>query len=86
MISKIRLSEQTLQELESEKAIYSKLYYYFLFFVLGSSVRVLKAAGFKRFSVCPCWSPILLKLQNSIAGAFQYIFKKIQKMFSTEQQ
>ena len=48
-----------------------------MFFVLGSSVRVLKAAAFKRFSVRPCWSPILLKLQNSIAGVFLCIFKKI---------
>ena len=44
---------------------------------MGSSVRVLKAAAFKRFSVRPCWSPILLKLQNSIAGVFKCIFNKI---------
>ena len=31
------------------------------------------------FSVRSCWSPILLKLQNSIAGVFQCIFKKISK-------
>ena len=48
-----------------------------MFFVLESSVPVLKAAAFKRFSVRPCWSPILLKLQNSIAGVSQCIFKKI---------
>ena len=48
-----------------------------MFFVVGSSVRVLKAAAFKRFSVRPCWSPILLKFQNSIAGIFQCIFNKI---------
>ena len=46
---------------------------------MGSSVRVLKAAAFKRFSVRPCWSPILLKLQNSIAGVFQCIFNKISE-------
>ena len=50
-----------------------------MFFVVGSSVRVLKAAAFKRFSVRPCWSPILLKLQNSIAGVFQCIFNKISE-------
>ena len=49
-----------------------------MFFVVGSSVRVLKAAAFKRFSVRPCWSPILLKLQNSIAGVFQI---KLQNTF-----
>ena len=48
--------------------------------VVGSSVRVLKVAAFKRFSVRPCWSPILLKLQNSdISGVFQCIFKKISE-------
>ena len=46
---------------------------------MGNSVRVLKAAVFKRFSVRPCWSPILLKLQNSIAGVFQCIFNKISE-------
>ena len=46
---------------------------------MGSSVRVLKAAAFKKFSVRPCWSPILLKLQNSIAGVFQCIFNKISE-------
>ena len=45
--------------------------------MVGSSVRVLKAAAFKRFSVRPCWSTILLKLQNSIAGVFKCIFNKI---------
>ena len=50
-----------------------------MFYVLGSSVRVLKAAAFKRFYVRPCWSPILLKLQNSIAGVFLCIFKKISE-------
>ena len=50
-----------------------------MFFVVGSSVRVLKAAAFKRFSVRPCWSPILLKLQNSIAGVFQCLFNKISE-------
>ena len=50
-----------------------------MFFVVGSSVRVLKAAAFKRFSVRSCWSPILLKLQNSIAGVFQCIFNKISE-------
>ena len=49
-----------------------------MFFVLRSSVQVLKAAAFKRFSVRPCWSPILLKLQNSIAGVFQI---KLQNTF-----
>ena len=52
-----------------------------MFLVLGSSVQVLKAAAFKRFSECPCWSPILPKLQNSIAGVFQCIFKKISERF-----
>ena len=52
-----------------------------MFFILWSSVRVLKAAAFKRFSVSPCWSPILLKLQNSIAGIFQCIFNKISGHF-----
>ena len=47
--------------------------------VLGSSVRVLKAAALKWFSVRPSWSSILLKLQNSIAGVFQCIFKKISE-------
>ena len=50
-----------------------------MFFVLGSSAQVLKAAVFKRFSVCSCWSPIFLKFQNSIAGVFQCIFKKISE-------
>ena len=51
-----------------------------MFVLLGSSVRVLKATTFKRFSVRPCWSPILLKLQNSdISGVFQCIFKKISE-------
>ena len=50
-----------------------------MFFVLGSLVRVLKATAFKRFSVRPCWSPILPKFQNSIAGVFQCIFKKISE-------
>ena len=35
--------------------------------------------AFKRFSVRACWSPILLKLQNSIAGVFQCIFNKISE-------
>ena len=48
-----------------------------MFYVVGSSVRVLKAAAFKRFSVSPCWNHILLKLQNSIASVFQCIFHKI---------
>ena len=48
-------------------------------FVVGNSVQVLKAAAFKRFSVCPCWSPILLRLQNSIAGVFQCVFNKISE-------
>ena len=43
------------------------------------SVRVLKATAFKRFSVRTCWSPILPKLQNAIAGIFQCIFKKISE-------
>ena len=46
---------------------------------MGSSVRVIKAAAFKTFSVRPCWTPILLKLQNSIAGVFQCIFNKISE-------
>ena len=46
---------------------------------MGSSVQVLKAVTFKRFSGHPCWSPILLKLQNSIAGVFQCIFNKISE-------
>ena len=50
-----------------------------MFFVRGSSVQILKAATLKRFSVCPCWSPILLKLQNSIGGVFQCIFNKISE-------
>ena len=50
-----------------------------MFFVAGSSVRVLKAATFKRFSVRPYWSPIVLKLQNFIAGVFQCIFNKISE-------
>ena len=50
-----------------------------MFFVVGSSVRVLKAAAFKRFSVHPCWSPILRRLQNCIAGLFQCIFNKISE-------
>ena len=50
-----------------------------MFSVLGSSAQVLKAAVFKRFSVCSCWSPIFLKFQNSIAGVFQCIFKKISE-------
>ena len=50
-----------------------------MFFVVGSSVRVIKAAAFKMFSVCPCWTPILLKLQNSIARVFQCIFNKISE-------
>ena len=50
-----------------------------MFFVAGSSVRVIKAAAFKAFSVRPCWTPILLKLQNSIAGVFQCIFNKISE-------
>ena len=50
-----------------------------MFVLLGSSVWVLKATTFKRFSVRPCWSPILLKLQNSIAGVFQCIFNKISE-------
>ena len=50
-----------------------------MFFVVGSSVRVIKAAVFKRFSLRPCWSPILLKLQNSIAGVFQCVFNKISE-------
>ena len=50
-----------------------------MFFVVGNSVRVPKTAAFKRSSVCPCWSPILLKLQNSIAGVFQCIFNKISE-------
>ena len=54
-------------------------------FVLGNSVRVLKVAV-KKFSVRPCWSPILLKLQNSTAGVFQWVLKKILEHFSTEQQ
>ena len=45
-------------------------------FVLGNSVRVLKVAV-KKFSVRPCWIPILLKLQNSTAGVFQWDLKKI---------
>ena len=80
VISKIWASEQTLQKMDSEKAIYGKLYYHFNNFCsLASSVRVPKAATFKRFSVRPCWSPILLKLQNSIAGVFQCIFNKISE-------
>ena len=50
-----------------------------MFFVVGSSVRVLKAATFKRFSVRSCWSPILLKLQNSIVVVFRCIFNKISE-------
>ena len=50
-----------------------------MFFVVENSVWVLKAANFIRFSVCPCWSPILLRLQNSIAGVFQCIFNKISE-------
>ena len=50
-----------------------------MFFVVGSSVQVVKATAFKRFSVRPCWSPILLKLQNFIEGVFQCIFKKISE-------
>ena len=50
-----------------------------MFFVVGYSVWVLKAATFKRFSVRPCWSPILLREQNSIAGVFQCIFNKISE-------
>ena len=50
-----------------------------MFFVVGSSVWVIKAAAFKTFSVRPCWTPILLKLQNSIAGVFQCIFNKISE-------
>ena len=44
-----------------------------MFFVLGGSVRVLKAAAFNRNSVRP-W-----KLQNSMADIFQFIFKKISE-------
>ena len=69
--------------MDSEKAIYGKLFYLplyqFLFFVLGSSVRVLKVATFKSFSVQPCWSPILLKLQNSIVAVFQCVLRKISE-------
>ena len=50
-----------------------------MFFVAGSSVRVIKAAAFKAFSVRPCWTPILLKLQISIARVFQCIFNKISE-------
>ena len=46
---------------------------------MGSSARVLKAAAFKRFSIRPCWSPMFLKLQNSIVGVFQCIFNKISE-------
>ena len=42
-------------------------------------MRILKAAAFKRFSVRPCWSPILLNLQNSIEGVFQCIFNKLSE-------
>ena len=52
-----------------------------MFFVVWSSVQVLKAATFKRFSVHPCCSPILLRLQNSIAGLFQCNFNKISEHF-----
>ena len=65
--------------MSSEEVIYGKLYYHFnnfLSLVLGNSVRVLNAAV-KRFSVRPYWSPILLKLQNSTVGVFQWVFKKI---------
>ena len=62
VISKIWASEQTLQKMDSEKAIYGKFYYHF-----------------NRFSVRPCWNPILVKLQNSIAGVFQCIFNKISE-------
>ena len=48
-----------------------------MFFVVGSSVRIIKAAAFKTFSVRPCWTSILLKLQ--IAGVFQCIFNKISE-------
>ena len=48
-------------------------------FVPRSWFQVLKAAAFKSFSVLPCWCPILLKLQNSIAGVFQCVFKGISE-------
>ena len=50
-----------------------------MLFIVGSSVRVLKAAAFKRCSGRPCCSLILLKLQNSIVGVFQCIFNKISE-------
>ena len=46
---------------------------------MGSSVQELKTTAFKKFSVRPCWIPILLKFQNSIAGVFQCIFNKISE-------
>ena len=68
------------KKMDSEKAIYGKLYYHFNNFCsLASSVRVPKAATFKRFSVRPCWSPILLKLQSSITGVLQCILNKISE-------
>ena len=50
-----------------------------MFFVLGSSVRALKVAAFKRFSVSSCWNHFLLKLQNSIAGVYQCTLKKLSE-------
>ena len=69
--------------MDSEKAIYGKLYYHFhnfySFFFRLLLVRLLKAAAIKRFSVRPCWSPILVKLKNSFAGVFLWIFMKISE-------
>ena len=48
-----------------------------MFFVVGSSVRIIQAAAFKTFTVRPCWTSILLKLQ--IARVFQCIFNKISE-------
>ena len=72
VISKIWGSEQILQKMDLEKV---KTLIIFVF-CSGRSVWVIKTAAYKRFSVRPCWTSILLKLQNSITGVFQCIFNK----------
>ena len=77
----------------SEEATYSKLYYHFNTFWCLYWEGLSNYAAIKKFSVksCAskfpkftgkrlCWSSVLVKLQNCIAGGFQWIFRQISEL------
>ena len=45
-------------------------------FLLKAVPKIVQTFTGKR----PCWSPILVKLQNCITGVFQWIFRKISEL------